>query len=310
MFRRYALPLIALVGILIAVVGVLWTARKIPPAPIPFPPPHPPYTHPIGGEGIIEASSDNISIGTPYNEIVTDVYVARGQRVKEGDPLFKLDVETLEAELYQAEMDRDYAIVEYENQKAQLDLYDRLTDRRAISELTYLQVFYAAEAAKVAIAQAEARILTAQTFITRSTICAPLDGTVLQINIHIGETANINPFNNLALMVFGPVSPLQVRIYIDEDDAWRYKNGSAAVAYVRGNSSICFPLKFVRVEPLLVAKTSLTGEPTERVDTRVLQVIYTFDGEHVPVYPGQLLDVYIDSIPADTRYSDAKNGCR
>jgi RND family efflux transporter MFP subunit len=310
MFRKYALPLVALLGILIALAGVLWTARKIPPSPILFPPPNPPYANYIGGEGIIEASTDNIAIGTPYNEIVTDVYVGRGQKVKEGDPLFKLDVQTLEAELYQAEMDRDYAIVEYENQKAQLDLYDRLTDRRAISELNYTQVYYAAEAAKVAIAQAEARILTAQTFITRSTIRAPFDGTVLQINLHVGETANLNPFNNLPLMVFGPVSPMQVRIYIDEDDAWRYEKGSAAVAYVRGNSSICFPLKFVRLEPLLVAKTSLTGEPTERVDTRVLQVIYAFDREDSPVYAGQLLDIYIDSIPADTRYRDAKNRCR
>src|SRR5579872_7016868 len=114
---KYALPLIALIGILIGIMGVVWTARKIPPNPIPFPPPSPPYHYYIGGEGVIEASSDNIAVGTPYNEVVTDVYVDRGQFVKEGDPLFKLDVETLEAQLYQAEMDRDYATVEYDNQK-------------------------------------------------------------------------------------------------------------------------------------------------------------------------------------------------
>ncbi len=306
---RYTLPFIALVGILIGIIGVLWSSKKIPPNPIPFPPPSPPYHYYIGGEGIIEASSDNISIGTPYNEVVTDIYVDRGQFVKEGDPLFKLDVETLEAQLYQAEMNRDYATVEYENQKAQLALYDSLTDRRAISELDYLQVYYAAESAKVAIAQAEAEIMTAQTFIYRSTIRAPMDGVVLQINIHLGEIANLNPFNNLALIVFGPVCPLHCRVYIDEDDAWRYKEGSAGVAYVRGNSSICFPLKFVRLEPLLIPKASLTGEPTERVDTRVLQVIYAFDRKDRPIYAGQLVDVYIDSIPADTRYGDAKNHC-
>lgn len=309
MISRYALPAVALIGILIGVVGVIWTARKIPPAPIPFPPPRPPYAHYIGGEGVIEASSDNISVGTPYNEVVTDVYVQRGQIVKEGDPLFKLDVESPEAEVYQAEMDRDYAVVEYENQKAQLDLYDRLTDRRAVSESDYLKVLYAAEAAKVAIAQAEARIISTQVIVTRSTIRAPMDGKVLQINIHVGEIANLNPFNNLALIVFGPVSPLHVRVYIDEDDAWRYRAGSPAVAYVRGNSSICFPLRFVRSEPLLIPKTSLTGEPTERVDTRVMQVIYAFENDNYPIYAGQLLDVYIDAIAADTRYDDAK-ACR
>ena len=37
------------------------------------------------------------------------------------------------------------------------------------------------------------------------------------------------------------------------------------------------PLHFVRVEPYVVPKRSLTGDSSERVDTRVLQVIYSFD---------------------------------
>lgn len=310
MYRKYALPFLALAGILFAIVAVVWTSHKIPPAPIVFPPPDPPYTYFIGGEGVIEASSDNIDIGTPYNEIVTAICVRQGESVKEGDPLFTLNVQTHEAELYQAKTDRDYARVEYENQKAQLALYDRLSDRRAVSELEYLQVYYAAQSAQTAVEQAEARILTAETFIDRSTIRAPRDGEVLQINIHVGEIANLNPFNGLPLMVFGPVCPFHVRVSIDENDAWRYRKGAPAVAYVRGNSSICFPLRFVRLEPLLVPKSSLTGQASERVDTRVLQVIYEFASQDLPVYAGQLLDVYIESIPADTRYGDAKNSCR
>jgi hypothetical protein len=30
------------------------------------------------------------------------------------------------------------------------------------------------------------------------------------------------------------------------------------------------------------------------VDTRVMQVIYSFKRETLPIYPGQLMDVYID----------------
>ena len=176
MMRKYGLPLCALLGVMIGVLAFIASARKLPPPRIPFPPPQPPYMHYIAGEGVVEAASENIQIGTPYNEICTDVYVVAGDFVKEGAPLFKLNVETLEAELYQAEMDRDYAIVEYENQRTQLSLYESVTDIRAVSENEYNQVYYAAEAAQVAIAQADARILTAQTFIDRSTIRAPVDG--------------------------------------------------------------------------------------------------------------------------------------
>ena len=36
-------------------------------------------------------------------------------------------------------------------------------------------------------------------------------------------------------------------------------------------------LRFVRIEPFVLPKRNLTGDSLERVDTRVLQVIYEFD---------------------------------
>jgi hypothetical protein len=54
------------------------------------------------------------------------------------------------------------------------------------------------------------------------------------------------------------------------------------------------PLTFVRIEPYVVPKKSLTGENTERVDTRVLQIIYRFDRPPFPVYAGQQVDVFIE----------------
>jgi len=54
------------------------------------------------------------------------------------------------------------------------------------------------------------------------------------------------------------------------------------------------PLTFVRIEPYVVPKKSLTGDNAERVDTRVLQVIYRFDRPSFPVYAGQQVDVFIE----------------
>jgi HlyD family secretion protein len=49
------------------------------------------------------------------------------------------------------------------------------------------------------------------------------------------------------------------------------------------------------VEPYVTPKTSLTGSSTERVDTRVLQVIYSFDRNALPAYVGQQMDVFIET---------------
>ena len=64
---------------------------------------------------------------------------------------------------------------------------------------------------------------------------------------------------------------------------------------MRGNKDLATDLQYVRLEPLLVGKTSLTGGATERVDTRVLQVIYAFDQSTLRAYPGMLLDVFIET---------------
>ena len=66
-----------------------------------------------------------------------------------------------------------------------------------------------------------------------------------------------------------------------------------AIARLRGNADITVPLSFVRLEPYVLAKRSLTGDTTERVDTRVLQAIYAFAPSDFPAFVGQQVDVFI-----------------
>jgi biotin carboxyl carrier protein len=306
MFVRVGLPIASGLGVLLAIVAMVVGAQKAPLRPIPFPPSVSPYKHTIAGSGVVEASTDDIYIGTPFNEIIWDVFVEVGDEVKKGDLLFHLDTRTFDAQLVEAMAAKEKAEVELQNISTELSLYNSLSDKRAISLNSYNQTFYRKQAAEVALEAAEAKIQTAKTYIDRSFVKAPCDGKVLQKSIHRGETANLNPFNNESLIVFGPKCPFHLRVSIDEDDAWRFQSNTCAVAFVRGNSSLKYPLKWVRTEPLMIPKRSLTGDNSERVDTRVLVVIYSFDCDTPFVYMGQVMDVYIQAISADTRYPDAK----
>jgi HlyD family secretion protein len=67
------------------------------------------------------------------------------------------------------------------------------------------------------------------------------------------------------------------------------------MAYVPGNPELKTSLQFERIERYVVPKTSLTGASTERTDTRVLQVIYSFDHAALPVYIGQRMNVFIQA---------------
>lgn len=147
--------------------------------------------------------------------------------------------------------------------------------------------------ARAQVALAEREVQRLHTDIERLTVTAPLDGRVLQSNIRLGEYAQSGPLAK-PLMVFGSVSVLNVRTDVDEHEAWRVRADAAAYATVRGASGTRIPLQFVRFEPYVVPKKSLTGDSTERVDTRVLQVIYQVEGDTVPLYVGQQLDVFIE----------------
>ncbi|MCB1115161.1 MAG: efflux RND transporter periplasmic adaptor subunit [Chlamydiia bacterium] len=302
MSRKYLLPGLALFGLLFALFMVYYGTLKPPTPKILFPPATPPYKHYVAGAGIVEAASEDISIGTPFNEIVTDVFVKVGERVKVGSPLFALETRTLLAEYEEIKEKREVAQIHYKDKEATLHLYQSLKDKRAVSENAYNQAFFAAESALKQVKELEASLEVIGTKIDRSIIRAPLDGQVLQINVRIGETVDVNPFDNKAHMLFGQTDRLHIRVEIDEDDAWRVKQGAHATAFVRGNSSLKTPLKFLYIEPFIVPKTALTGDNQERVDTRVLQIVYEIDKEEFPVYPGQLLDVYIQGLPANERY--------
>ena len=149
------------------------------------------------------------------------------------------------------------------------------------------------EVATASVASAEADVEGARVEIDRLTVRAPVEGDILQVNIRPGEYAPSGATTD-PLIMLGNLDKLHVRVDIDQNDAWRFQPGAAAVASIRGNPQFKTDLSFEYVEAYIVPKRSLTGDSTERVDTRVMQVIYSFKRGQLPAYPGQLMDVYID----------------
>lgn len=150
------------------------------------------------------------------------------------------------------------------------------------------------EIAKSDVAQAAAAVRQDEINLSRLTVTAPADGTILQNKVRLGQFAQCGPLAT-PLMTFGSGADLHLRVEVDENDAWRVRAGARALARLRGASAISYPLEFVRVEPYVVPKKSLTGDATERVDTRVLEVIYRFRDASTTVYDGQQMDVYIEA---------------
>ena len=88
---------------------------------------------------------------------------------------------------------------------------------------------------------------------------------------------------------------LAVRCYVDEILVSRLPAPEHIQAQLslRG-TDIKVPLEFVRVQPYVSPKIELSNQRQEKVDLRVLPVLFRFKTKGLPLaYPGQLVDVYI-----------------
>jgi HlyD family secretion protein len=322
MFTRIFLPIIAVIVLGLSTISILSTQPAQAAADPPMAPQSSTNKPRVAASGLIEANSENISVGSHLSGIATEVTVKIGDLVKAGAPLFHLDTRHLEAQLIQAkaqfasrEADARSAearvlMAKSTAHEAHLNLAnaesigarrglsaEELTRRRTAVESANAEVVAAdatVASAKAEAAAADAAVGVIATDLARSTVTAPIDGTVLQIKLRPGEAVTAGPVPQ-AYILLGNLSPLHLRVDVDEHEAWRVKATAGGEAQVRGNAALRTGLTFVRFEPYIIPKVSLTGAATERVDTRVLQIIYRLETANHQLFPGQQMDVFIDA---------------
>lgn len=304
-FKRLSFYL-ALVGIAAGVFLVL-EQRKATPVPPPLSEPtRSPYKDFVAATGIIEAKRENVSIATPRPGLVTKVFVEVGSAVTAGQPLLHLDNREATARLASAraqvgslEAQRGVEKVSTDDLSDQLSRVEKLLKNEVATEDERKRKWFTVEAAKARQAKIEADIETLRAQIRQSeteldvlTVRAPRDGKILQLNVRAGEYASLG-VNAVPLMILGDVATLQIRADVDEQNAPLVVAGQAGTAFLKGSNDKKMPLRFIRIEPFVVPKKSLTGDSAERVDTRVLQIIYDMELPGFPIYVGQQVDVFI-----------------
>jgi HlyD family secretion protein len=329
-FSRRILPLLAVGAIAFA---TYWVLSALPDREMQSPEKSPPKASDAnngkGGvvaSGVVEPSSEITDIGTNISGVVTQVYVRIGQRVGKGAPLFVIDNRQVKASLRESETGLTEARATIVAAKAamveaqtnidtagrQLALYRRVSDPRAISRSEVIAAegavadgrarLTAAKAqmqgAQAQLASAQARRSSASTELARHIVYAPISGEVLDVEIRPGEFVSAGGQGGNAATPYiqlGETQPLHVRIDIDENEANRIVEGGGAMISPRGNATKRVPVTFVRIEPQIVPKRSLTNSASERVDVRVMQIIYAVPIGETAFRAGQQVDAVIQS---------------
>jgi HlyD family secretion protein len=183
---------------------------------------------------------------------------------------------------------------------------DRARQSAANDEATFRSIEARKRAAKLGsraedIAVAAARVEAARArrdqaraVADRMVVKAPADGEILEVKFRVGEY--YTPQGTEPLLVMGDTRVLRVRMDVDERDVSRVGIGAPAFAVADGFPGQTFKGKVVEIGHRMGRKNIRTDEPTERIDTKILEVLIQLDAPG-PLVPGLRVLSYV-TLPA------------
>jgi HlyD family secretion protein len=263
----------------------------------------------VAGSGIVQPSSELFSLIAPVSGTVKTVRVQVGEPVKSGQILIEFDdtesiaeIKTRESAISLAKANLQSAQIELNEKLAAFKLYSGIEDQRAVVQEELQNRRYAAQSAQARLAAAQAAIVQNQSALGQArvnqalrSVKAPIDATILSIKAHQGEYfAQGN--NAEPMLTLGNINPLHVKVDIDEIETSKINFDAPVSLSPRGSPQMRITGTLIRIEPVIQPKKSLTNATNERVDTRVLQIIYALPSNVKGFFVGQQIDAFVPSL--------------
>jgi HlyD family secretion protein len=174
-----------------------------------------------------------------YGEIISLPF-REGQAVKKGDVIV-----TIKPDFYQAQVDQQTAAVavarsaavnsavQLEKAAADLKKYQDLYERKLVSDFDYMTFKTAYDAAKAnrdsalaGVDEAEGLLKQAKDSLSKTTVYAPMDGTVSSRSSEVGERVQASTeFAGTEIMRVADLSKMEVRVKVNENDIVNVKVG-------------------------------------------------------------------------------------
>jgi len=234
---------------------------------------------------------------------VAQLHVDKGQTVARGDVVLSLNAEPARAEVNQqsaavavariavSERKRALAQAERELQRSQKLLghgalaATKLDDARDARERAHI----ALDESRGQLTQAVATLDRATEQLSKLSLRAPIDGTVLSVDIKLGETASPSSSSNTGpgVMTIADTNSFIAEVYVDEADITQVQLGQEVRIYTTANPDDTV-IAHVSSIPLtaMAAKNSsmLPGQGSTRASSYAVEA--TVDGAHASLLPG------------------------
>lgn len=140
------------------------------------------------------------------------------------------------------------------------------------------------------IAEAAARVREAEARLEKTIIRAPIAGIILRKRLKAGES--VSPDSPIGIVTLADTSALRIRVDLDETDVAKIREGQDAFVTADAFGQRRFKAKVIRIGQILGRKNFRTDHPTEKIDTRILEVLLDLaSDEKLPL--GLRVDAFI-----------------
>lgn len=284
--KRYLLPLIGLVLVVVTVAQVKAMRQQKPaisaPAPV--------TAARISAEGrVVTYPGAEVTVGTDVAGTIEQLNVQEKDVVKRGDVIAVIKADDLRAALAESksrvhEAEADIRLFELEVVRAK-----KLWQEAVGSQQAWDKAGRDVDAARARRASALAEVRRIEAEVAKTVITAPIDGVVIERDVHAGETIAAGA----PLVTIANLDRRRIEAEVDEFDAARVALGKNVTITAEGYDG-SWRGTIEEIPDNVVSKRLKPQDPSKPVDTRVLMVKVAF-AEPAPLKLGQRVEVQIAS---------------
>lgn len=180
----------------------------------------------VSGTGTLSAVG-TVEVGSQVSGTIAEIFADYNDTVQKGQLLAVLDTTLLTASVRDAEANvrRLFAQLELAQDTYQRD--SSLHEKGFVSDREFLTVRTELESAKATYASAEASLIRAQTNLKNAKFYSPIDGTVIERNVEVGQTVAASLQAPTLFVIAEDLAKMEILGLVDESDIGQIKEGQS-----------------------------------------------------------------------------------
>ena len=237
----------------------------------------------ITANGKIQPETE-VAISPDVSGEIVDLVIKEGDEVKKGQYLLKIKPEAYQMARNRAEASLNNSRARQKQAEAQLEMANldfkrnkQLYEDEAISTSEYEQSLTAyntslaeKEASEFMVQSAQATVDEADESLTKTSIYAPMAGTVSSLSVELGErVVGTSMMSGTEMLRIADLSRMEVEVEVNENDIVRVTNGDTATIEVDAYPNT----DFMGVVSEIPVSANTTGVSTDQVTNFMVKIL-------------------------------------